>query len=212
MCGSHRFLVASVVLGIWMTGARLVADAQASETADSGSVLTTLLSAAAAAGMGWFAALKRAELMRFILPLLTRLGGILPGKLRELLKLTEGRSLGGAPADESAKTMVVQRGPFGVIICVSPPLCGKRWEIPAQGLAIGRDPSSDIVVDDSRVSAQHAQIRPTQRGVVVVDSASKNGVFLNDAEHRVKEEAVLKPGDVVMLSPTEAAQFVFCSR
>jgi pSer/pThr/pTyr-binding forkhead associated (FHA) protein len=162
--------------------------------------------------MGWFAAFKRAELMRLIRSLLARLGGIVPARLRELLKLPQGSGVDASVDPQDAKTKVVHRGPFGVLISVSPPLCGTRWEIPVQGLAIGRDAECDIVVDDSRVSAHHAQIRPTDRGVVVVDAASKNGVFLNDAEHRVQGEALLEPGDIVMLSATDAAHFVFVAR
>jgi hypothetical protein len=162
--------------------------------------------------MGWVAAFKRAELMRLIRALLARLSAMLPVRLRDVLKLPPASSVDASAGAEDAKTKVVRRGPFGVIICVSQPLCGRRWEIPAQGLAIGRDPQCDIVVDDTRISAHHAQIRPADGGVVVVDVASKNGVFLNNAEHRVQGEARLTPGDIVMLSATDAAHFVFCAR
>lgn len=208
MFGFLQLFFASMALGILIAGARLIAAAQTSGTPDSNSSLTTLFAVAAAAGMGWFAAFKRADLMRFIQGLLARLNAIVPARLRDLLKLPQSSS----DDPEDAKTKVVHRGPFGVIISISSPLCGTRWEIPAQGLAIGRDAHCDIVVDDSRVSAQHAHIRPTDRGVVVVDAASKNGVFLNDAKHRVEGEALLKPGDIVMLSATDAAHFVFCAR
>jgi pSer/pThr/pTyr-binding forkhead associated (FHA) protein len=106
-------------------------------------------------------------------------------------------------------TLVVNRGDFGSIICCSGALLGKRFDIPLHGLTMGRHPDSDVVVNDPRVSVQHAQIRPKQGKVVVVDAESANGIFLNDFQSRVVGESVLKPGDVIMLSATDAAQFIY---
>jgi hypothetical protein len=112
--------------------------------------------------------------------------------------------------DDADKTMVVNRGAFGSIICCSGVLLGKQFKIPPQGLTIGRDPdSNDVVIDDVHVSAHHAQIRLKQGKIVVMDTGSENGIFLNDFQNPVVGEAALKPGDVIMLSPTEAAQFIY---
>jgi len=111
--------------------------------------------------------------------------------------------------DDMDATMVVNRGNLGSIVCCSGVLLGKQFDIPPQGLMIGRDPGSAVVVDDRRISGKHAYIRPKQGKVVVLDAQSQNGVYINDFQSRVLGETVLKPGDVIMLSPTDAAQFIY---
>src|ERR1039457_5910975 len=44
---------------------------------------------------------------------------------------------------------------------------------------IGRDPASDIVVDDSRVSWQHAVLRLEHDCWLLEDSGSTNGTYLD---------------------------------
>lgn len=46
---------------------------------------------------------------------------------------------------------------------------------------VGRDPGSDMTVDDPRVSARHASLSWTGSGWQVVDLGSKNGTFLDGA-------------------------------
>jgi ABC-type multidrug transport system ATPase subunit len=43
--------------------------------------------------------------------------------------------------------------------------------------SLGRDPSSDIVFDDPRVSWRHAVLRPDQGAWVLEDTGSRNGIF-----------------------------------
>jgi ABC-type multidrug transport system ATPase subunit len=64
-------------------------------------------------------------------------------------------------------------------------------------LRIGRDPSSDAVVDDVLVSRRHAEIRRLpEGGYEAVDLGSHNGTFVNG---RRTERAVLDEFDVVMI-------------
>jgi pSer/pThr/pTyr-binding forkhead associated (FHA) protein len=171
---------------------------------DLQSLIGTLLAVAAA----WFGWLKREEIARV---LKTAAANLRSAKQQPLDPIA---SPSGAPApesdvDDSAATVVIQRQGFGSITCITGALAGKRWEIPLQGLSIGRDPRSDIVIDDSRVSVNHAHVLAKQGHVFVVDTNSKNGVFLNDFRHRVTGEAMLSPGDTVMLSASDAAHFIF---
>jgi pSer/pThr/pTyr-binding forkhead associated (FHA) protein len=61
---------------------------------------------------------------------------------------------------------------------------------------IGRDPSSDILLEDPRVSAVHAVIRRSGSEWLLADSGSKNGTFVNAA--RIIEASV-RDGDWLSL-------------
>jgi Protein of unknown function (DUF3662)/FHA domain len=77
---------------------------------------------------------------------------------------------------------------------------GKRNILAGERLTIGRSRESEVVVDDPNVSRQHAELRKTIEGWMVVDLGSTNGVKVNGK--RVKEE-VLRPGDKITLGLVE---------
>lgn len=52
-------------------------------------------------------------------------------------------------------------------------------ELNEDNLTIGRDPKSDIVLDNAGVSSQHAVIEKNHGLFVITDNDSKNGVFVN---------------------------------
>lgn len=62
----------------------------------------------------------------------------------------------------------------------------------AENTSIGRSPSNDIVLKETKVSRQHAAINFRDGHYVMVDLKSSNGVFINGK--RV-DEATLKDGD-----------------
>jgi hypothetical protein len=64
---------------------------------------------------------------------------------------------------------------------------------------IGRDPSCDIVLSDSRCSRHHAVIEETPDGPVIQDTGSSNGVYVNG---RRLDRSPLRPGDRVRLGET----------
>jgi ABC-type multidrug transport system ATPase subunit len=69
--------------------------------------------------------------------------------------------------------------------------------LPDSVLRIGRDPSSDVIVDDVLVSRRHAEVRHLGGGrYEVVDLESHNGTFVNG---RKVHRAVLQQRDVVMV-------------
>jgi hypothetical protein len=161
--------------------------------------------------LGWLGWQKRVNLASFAKTIGAKLSTLVssqPKSERSAAQPSAPRAA-GAEVNETAETVVVHRGTFGSITCVAGVLLGQRWDIPGHGLSIGRDPASDVVINDSRVSVKHAQIRPKQGDVMLVDAGSTNGVFLNDVHHRVTGEAALKPGDLVILSTTDAAQFIY---
>lgn len=98
---------------------------------------------------------------------------------------------------------------FGTIAFTTGPLAGQSFEIQSNGVFIGRDASmAQIIINDSRISKRHLWIGPKNDQIVVVDTGSTNGTFLNMKHSaRIKETAV-HSGDVVILSD-DVARFRF---
>src|SRR3954469_4140454 len=74
---------------------------------------------------------------------------------------------------------------------------GRRVPLNAPCL-VGRGPYNHIVLDDVRISRQHAKISPEAGGHVVYDLNSANGTYVNDAP--VKRHK-LTPNDIVRFGP-----------
>jgi len=76
------------------------------------------------------------------------------------------------------------------------PQPGERFFLDRQRLVIGRDPESDIFLNDMTVSRAHATIECDDYGVTVSDAGSLNGTYVNGA---VTEKATLNDGDVLQV-------------
>jgi len=72
------------------------------------------------------------------------------------------------------------------------------WEVPLDRgpIAIGRDPASDVVLDDPLVSRHHARVERQGDALVLRDDGSSNGTWVGS--HRVAE-AILRPGLTVRI-------------
>jgi hypothetical protein len=77
---------------------------------------------------------------------------------------------------------------------------GKRNLLAGERMTIGRSRDCELVIDDPNVSRQHAEVRKTIDGWMIVDLGSTNGVKVNG--RRVQEE-VLRPGDKITLGLVE---------
>ncbi|MCB9794116.1 MAG: FHA domain-containing protein [Alphaproteobacteria bacterium] len=77
--------------------------------------------------------------------------------------------------------------------CVDGPRKGQSFEITAQGLRLGRDPSNDIPLDDPAVSRFHGRVILHNAAIWVQDAGSRNGIFVNGV--RVTANKQIKPGD-----------------
>src|SRR5688572_17042207 len=64
-------------------------------------------------------------------------------------------------------------------------------------VTIGRRLGNTLVIDDSRVSRLHAQLRAINSRYVLFDLESSGGTFLNG---RKINQAVVYPGDVISLA------------
>jgi hypothetical protein len=73
-------------------------------------------------------------------------------------------------------------------------------DVPGPVVVIGRDPSADLVLQDVKCSRRHAVVEDTNDGLVVRDTASANGVYVNGK--RI-EKSPLRNGDVVRIGEVQ---------
>ena len=83
------------------------------------------------------------------------------------------------------------------LVAIDGHLVGRRFPLDAPCL-VGRGPYNHVVLDDTRISRQHAKVSPEAGGHVVVDLNSANGTFVNDAP--VKRHRLIA-NDVVRFGP-----------
>lgn len=63
-------------------------------------------------------------------------------------------------------------------------------------VALGRDPTCDLVLNDAKCSRRHAVVEVDPKGLIIRDTGSANGVFVNGKKVERKR---LNPGDAVRL-------------
>ena len=79
---------------------------------------------------------------------------------------------------------------------------GYRYDLArtgTQGIILGRDEASHIVIDDDRASREHAFVRPSARGWIVEDVGSTNGTRVNGFR---TSGQLLVDGDMVTIGAT----------
>ncbi len=76
---------------------------------------------------------------------------------------------------------------------------GKRFQLDAAVLSVGRDASNTIQLQDSEVSRRHAQVMHTDQGVSLVDLKSSNGTYVNGEPI---QERCLRSGDRIQFGRT----------
>jgi pSer/pThr/pTyr-binding forkhead associated (FHA) protein len=98
----------------------------------------------------------------------------------------------GDVATQSAETSA--EGP--VLIVRKGPEIGERFYIERDRLTIGRDPHSDIFLNDVTVSRTHAVVTREEDTVSIRDTGSLNGTYVNGS---CVDQTVLNSGDSVQL-------------
>jgi len=73
---------------------------------------------------------------------------------------------------------------------------GERFHLEQPELTIGRDPESDIFLNDVTVSRRHARLLIAGGTVTVEDAGSLNGTYLNDV---LVDSAQLRDGDLLQI-------------
>lgn len=79
---------------------------------------------------------------------------------------------------------------------------GERHEVALEGTlaTVGRDPSSDLILNDVKCSRRHAVLEAGPQGLAIRDAGSANGVYVNGS--RI-ERLTLNEGDLIRLGDIE---------
>jgi two-component system, cell cycle response regulator len=83
---------------------------------------------------------------------------------------------------------------------------GRRVDLGADPILIGRGSDAGLVIDDAHISRHHARLTRVPEGFTIEDLGSKNGVFVNGV--RVKRQ-VMRDGDRVQLASASLVKFCF---
>lgn len=73
---------------------------------------------------------------------------------------------------------------------------GVEYPLTKDVLTIGRNPGSDIFLNDMTVSREHAEIHKMADAFVIKDMHSFNGVWINN---KTVDQHALRPGDYVQI-------------
>ncbi|MGQ9528953.1 MAG: FhaA domain-containing protein [Chloroflexus sp.] len=108
-------------------------------------------------------------------------------------------------SDQPTMTMIMQsdRAPgrsSGAFFLLQIGNAPQALPIATTTVTIGRGLDNDIILEDTRVSRKHAQLRYRQRRFWLTDLGSTNGTFVNG--ERISERA-LRDGDVVSMGGLE---------
>jgi pSer/pThr/pTyr-binding forkhead associated (FHA) protein len=82
---------------------------------------------------------------------------------------------------------------------------GASYLLVGDVVTAGREPDSDLFLDDVTVSRQHAELRRMTGGWLLRDVGSLNGTYVN--RQRI-EEVALAPGDEVQIGKYRFAYLV----
>lgn len=92
--------------------------------------------------------------------------------------------------------LAVEAADVPVLVIRKGPDAGERFYLERPRLTIGRNPASDIFLNDITVSRSHAVIEVGPEGVTISDVGSLNGTYVGDV---CVDKATLKNGDLVQI-------------
>lgn len=115
-----------------------------------------------------------------------------PGSSGSMPTIGSGVAAGVGPGEA---VLVVQRGAG----------TGSSYLLVGDLVTAGREPDSDLFLDDVTVSRRHAELRRMASGWLLRDVGSLNGTYVN--RERI-EEVALNPGDEVQIGKYRFAYLV----
>jgi len=110
----------------------------------------------------------------------------------------EGATQSFAPVGEGADsaTSSEEASEAPVLVVRKGPEVGERFYIDCDRLTLGRDPHSDIFLNDVTVSRTHAIVSRSEGVITIQDSGSLNGTYINGS---CVDKTTLASGDTVQL-------------
>jgi DNA-binding NtrC family response regulator len=87
------------------------------------------------------------------------------------------------------------------LLLLTGPSAGARYEVEHEAV-LGRSPSCEIPLEDSKVSRRHARILVEDGQARIADMGSRNGTAVNG--EKIEAEAILLPGDRFSIGETTA--------
>jgi diguanylate cyclase (GGDEF)-like protein len=79
---------------------------------------------------------------------------------------------------------------------------GHRYFITQGEMTLGRDPQTEITVNDQSVSRRHAKVTKVNQQIMITDLGSANGTFINDKKLSPNQPQPLAKEDMVKLGNT----------
>ncbi len=92
------------------------------------------------------------------------------------------------------------------LVVTEGPDTGRTYQLQGMVCTLGRASDNTIMLDSSRISRHHAQIRLLPAGAVIEDMGSTNGTFVNN--RRLVEPQRLASGDVIRLADYVSMEYV----
>ena len=105
---------------------------------------------------------------------------------------------------EDQTTVDALRPGTALLVVLRGPNTGARFLLDADEVSAGRNPNSDMFLDDVTVSRRHAAFRREGEGYAVHDVGSLNGSYVN--RERI-DQAVLQTGDEVQIGKFRLVYF-----
>lgn len=102
--------------------------------------------------------------------------------------------------EASPGSVFVDRSAFGrhegLFVVNHGPKAGARYALDSDVVSVGRDPASDIFLDDITVSRHHAEVERDGARYSIRDVGSLNGTYVN---RQLVDEGELNEGDEVQV-------------
>ncbi len=111
---------------------------------------------------------------------------------RDPLQLAEGQLPEVTPEEPSK-----ERAPYGAFFVVAG---REHFPLDQPVVNIGRLQDNDLILDDSRISRRHCQLRASRGAFLLKDLQSTAGTRVNE---ELVSERILQPGDVIRLGTVE---------
>lgn len=106
--------------------------------------------------------------------------------------------------DRNDETLILKRDPRsatgGILVVGAGTASEQRFEVGAEPLVIGKDPSLAIVLSDPAVSRKHCEVKSTAAGVHLRDLDSRNGTKVDGV---VMESGLLFHGSTIRVGESE---------